>query len=63
MKFYRFNSQTNKTKWSDDERRKLLKLAGTMSIEDLAKALGRGLNAVKAQCHRQGVKFGFTANA
>lgn len=61
MNFESFNAKTRKTKWSDDERRKLLKLAGTMTIEDLAEALGRGVKAVKGQCHRQGVKFGFTA--
>jgi len=54
-----YNAKTKKSKWSDDERRKLMKLAGTMTIEDLAKALGRGITAVKGQCHRQGVKYGF----
>ena len=54
-----YNAKTKKSKWSDDERRKLLKLAGTMTIEDLAKALGRGITAVNGQCHRQGVKYGF----
>ena len=48
-----------KSKWNDDERRKLLKLAGTMTIEDLSKELGKGVAAVKRQCHRQGVKYGF----
>ena len=54
-----YNAKTIKSKWNDSERRLLLRLAGTMTIEDLSERLGRGVTAVKGQCHRQGVKYGF----
>jgi len=54
-----YNAKTKKSKWNDSERRLLLRLAGTMTIEELAERLGRGIVAVKAQCYRQGVKYGF----
>ncbi len=51
-----------KSKWTDEKTRKLMDLAGTMTIEDLAKKLDMSIKAVKAKCFRQGVKYGFHKN-
>ena len=59
-----FNYVSNtKAIWKNKDKKLLLKLAGTMPIEILAKKFtDKTLGSVKAQCFRLGVKFGFTAN-
>lgn len=46
-------------KWKESDLRMLIKLAGTMSIVDVAKELGKSLKAVKSQCDRRGISFKF----
>ena len=46
-----------KGKWKEADLRMLIKLAGTMSITDVAKELGKSLKAVKSQCHRRGISY------
>jgi len=57
---FNYLSKSKQNNWSKAERIKLNNLAGTMTIEDLTKEFpNRSMNAVKIQCHKQGVKYGF----
>tara|TARA_R110002020_G_scaffold357817_1_gene570140 strand:+ start:199 stop:390 length:192 start_codon:yes stop_codon:yes gene_type:complete len=51
------SERRNKKEWKDNEIRKLMKLAGNVSIEDIAKELKKSLKAVKSQCHRRGISY------
>ena len=53
------NNKISHTKWTDDQRRLLLKIAGTMSIDDVAKALKVSVLAAKRQCGRQFISYSF----
>ena len=59
MPLPRYNSKTIKGVFSDDEKRYLLKTAGTIPAEEMAEHLGRSVMSVKSQCQKQGIKYGF----
>lgn len=57
---FNYLSKRKQNDWSKNEKIKLMELAGTMTIENLTKEFpDRSIGAVKAQCHRQGIKYGF----
>jgi len=49
----------NQKPWTDDDRRKLMNLAGTMSLEDLAKEFGCKLDRIRTQCLKQKLSYRF----
>lgn len=59
--------QTNSTRaqpgkpWTTGEDRQLRALAGTMSVEDLAKALGRSVCSVQGHAYSQSINLGYRA--
>ncbi len=54
-------SQLNKKqahlRWSEDEKRFLLKNAGNLSVAELAEELGKTEDSVKSQCSRLQVSY------
>jgi len=54
------SSKRKTMNWKPDDVRKLLKLAGTMSIDDMTKHFkGRTKSAVEKKCYLQGISFKF----
>ena len=45
--------------WTDDDRRKLMNLVGTMSLEDLAKEFNCKLDRIRTQCLKQKLSYRF----
>ncbi|GEM_PF-2929178 len=43
--------------WSDDDRRTLLKANGELTIEELAKKVGRPIESTRRQCQKLGIKY------
>jgi len=48
--------------WTDDNRRKLMSLVGTMSLEDLAKEFNCKLDRIRTQCLKQKLSYRFKEN-
>jgi len=45
--------------WTDEDRRKLMDLVGTMSLEDLAKEFDCKLDRIRTQCLKQKLSYRF----
>jgi len=55
------SSKRKAMNWTHAEMRKLLKLAGTMSTEDLTNHItGRTKSAIETKCSLQGISFRFS---
>ena len=50
---------THHEEWTDDKRRKLMSLVGTMSLEDLAKEFNCKLDRIRTQCLKQKLSYRF----
>ena len=49
----------NKDHWTTDQQRELMKLAGTMSLADLAVKLNITEARIRYRCSRQGLSYAF----
>lgn len=51
------NNRIKKILWSDDEKRYLMKAAGTMPVSRIAHNLGRKEEAIRSQATKMGVSI------